>query len=265
MRLWDIEKEACIRILNGHSDEINNIAYSSQGELLVSGSNDKTLRLWDVTSGQCLDVIQVFQSSVRGVEWIETSDAKYVGASCADGTVGMWKVVVVDGQYELRLHWTTTKGELYVDGAIVQDVQGLSRLNKELLKQRGSVGEPADYFRDATKKLTSIASVVSKLKAPSANDSMEDPEPQVEKANNPEIQEGQEVQETREIQEVQEVQEVKEVQEIQEVQDVSVAVIQTLRDSRGGLRLILGLDLPSVGPQNDTSSSQRLEPEHVLS
>ncbi|KAI8348228.1 WD40-repeat-containing domain protein [Mortierella sp. GBAus27b] len=169
--LWDIENEACVRVLTGHTREVHSIAYSSQGELLVSWTYDKTLRLWDVTSSQCLGVTQAFQSSVGGVEWIETSDAKYVAAYCEDGTVGILKVVVVDGQYQSRLCWRTTKGELSVNAAIIQDVKGLSRLNKELLKQRGSVGEPVHRFRDATKKLTSIASVVSKLKAtPSRNE-----------------------------------------------------------------------------------------------
>ncbi|KAI8348224.1 WD40-repeat-containing domain protein [Mortierella sp. GBAus27b] len=220
MRLWDIEKEACIRILTGHSNEINNIAYSSQGDLLVSGSDDETLRLWGVPSGQCLDVIQVFQSPVYGVEWIEMSDANYVAASCANGAVGMWNVVIVDGQYRLRLHWTTTKGKLYVDGAIVQGVQGLSRLNKELLKQRGSVGEPVDHLRDTTKKLTSRASVVSKLKAASsANEGNPvepvigsiGPETRVEQTNDPEV-----------------------------LEEFSVAFMQTLKDKREEVREILG-------------------------
>ncbi|KAF9363143.1 Mitochondrial distribution and morphology protein 35 [Mortierella sp. NVP85] len=46
------------------------------------------------------------------------------------------------------------------------DAQGLSQLNKQLLMQRGAVGEPVQRLRETSKSLAIMASVVSKLKAP---------------------------------------------------------------------------------------------------
>ena len=37
--------------LEGHEEEVNSVAYSPDGETLVSGSNDKTIRFWDVERG----------------------------------------------------------------------------------------------------------------------------------------------------------------------------------------------------------------------
>jgi WD40 repeat protein len=136
MRLWDIEQGACLQILTGHSDEVNKMASSSQGDLLVSGSDDKTVRLWDMTSYQCLAVFQGFRSKVVCIEWVETSDTKYVVTGSGDGTIEMWEVVVDGGQYQLRLHWMTAKGELIVEDAIIQKAHGLSPLNRQLLQQR---------------------------------------------------------------------------------------------------------------------------------
>jgi len=51
-----------------------------------------------------------------------------------------------------------------VTRASIQDVGGLSPSNKQLLKQRGIEGEPASLFREASKKLITMASVVSQLR-----------------------------------------------------------------------------------------------------
>ncbi|KAF9933640.1 hypothetical protein BGZ65_004041 [Modicella reniformis] len=48
-------------------------------------------------------------------------------------------------------------------------VEGLSQVNKQLLKQRGTVGEPAPVARlhDVGKKVVRMASVISKFKSSS--------------------------------------------------------------------------------------------------
>jgi WD40 repeat protein len=40
------------RVLNGHSDGISALVFSTDGKTLISGSHDKSIRLWDVTTGQ---------------------------------------------------------------------------------------------------------------------------------------------------------------------------------------------------------------------
>jgi hypothetical protein len=51
-----------------------------------------------------------------------------------------------------------------VEDATIQNVQGLSQLNRQLLLQRGAVGEPIHRLRDASKKVATMTSVVSQLK-----------------------------------------------------------------------------------------------------
>ncbi len=45
-------------VLRGHTDRINRIAWSPDGKYLASPSKDKTLRIWDVSTGECLKVIK---------------------------------------------------------------------------------------------------------------------------------------------------------------------------------------------------------------
>jgi len=165
LRVWDLEARTCRWTLSGHSKEVNGIVYSSGGHLIASASSDKSVRVWDVSSGHCRAVIQGFQSNVKDIEWIETSSADYLATGCFDGMIGMWKVENHESRCDVSLHWSTMRGALNVVNASIQDVQGLSQLNKQLLLQRGAVGEPIHLLRDASKKLSSMASVVSKLKA----------------------------------------------------------------------------------------------------
>jgi hypothetical protein len=75
-----------------------------------------------------------------------------------------WEVVAEKESVEVRLHWICAGGRLNVTGASMQDVRGLSHLNKQLLKQRGAIGEPVHVLREAGKKLITMSSVVSRFK-----------------------------------------------------------------------------------------------------
>ncbi len=54
----------CLRILEGHSKSIRSACISQDGRFAVSGSDDATLRIWDLESGQCLRTLQGDGSSV---------------------------------------------------------------------------------------------------------------------------------------------------------------------------------------------------------
>ena len=48
IQLWDIATGAPVEILTGHTSFVTDIAYSPDGKKLLSGSQDKTLRLWTI-------------------------------------------------------------------------------------------------------------------------------------------------------------------------------------------------------------------------
>eukprot|EP00182_Erythrolobus_australicus_P001950 CAMPEP_0185833472 /NCGR_PEP_ID=MMETSP1353-20130828/2962_1 /TAXON_ID=1077150 /ORGANISM="Erythrolobus australicus, Strain CCMP3124" /LENGTH=51 /DNA_ID=CAMNT_0028531767 /DNA_START=37 /DNA_END=189 /DNA_ORIENTATION=+ len=43
-----------VRRLNGHSDEVWSVAFSTDGKWLATGSWDYTVKLWNVATGECV-------------------------------------------------------------------------------------------------------------------------------------------------------------------------------------------------------------------
>ena len=47
-----------VRTLRGHSGSIGRIAWSPDGQMIASPSSDRTVRLWDVETGDCVRTLR---------------------------------------------------------------------------------------------------------------------------------------------------------------------------------------------------------------
>lgn len=52
----------------GHTDMVRSLSTDKTGQFLLSGSNDGTVRIWEVNTGRCLKTI-ITDETVRSVEW----------------------------------------------------------------------------------------------------------------------------------------------------------------------------------------------------
>lgn len=62
-----------------------------QGPYLISGSRDKTLKLWDVGTGTCLYTFIGHDSWVRDVCWHPAG--KYFISASDDKTIRVWDII----------------------------------------------------------------------------------------------------------------------------------------------------------------------------
>jgi len=88
-----IESGAVARVLLGHTGPINSLAFNADGTRLVSGSDDTTARVWDLTDSKLPE-----QTTLAGHEGRVTSvafnaDATQVVSGSADTNVFVWNVI----------------------------------------------------------------------------------------------------------------------------------------------------------------------------
>lgn len=86
VKMYDLELGACIREFKGHSRGIACIRISPDNRRLVSGSNDKNICVWDVSTGECLHVLDKHTALVRS---LDISSGRIISGSY-DQTIKIW-------------------------------------------------------------------------------------------------------------------------------------------------------------------------------
>ncbi|EGF80761.1 hypothetical protein BATDEDRAFT_10949 [Batrachochytrium dendrobatidis JAM81] len=84
----DIPTNSCMKTLVGHTDSVECVHFESPRALMVSGSADKTVRVWDLTTYGCAAVLTGHTGWIRAVQVRGTT----VISGSSDHTLRQWKV-----------------------------------------------------------------------------------------------------------------------------------------------------------------------------
>ncbi len=79
-----------IRTFEGHSAFVSSVSLSADGKYAISGSADKTLKLWEVSTGQCLRTFEGHSDDVNSV--CLSADGRYALSGSWDNTIKLWSV-----------------------------------------------------------------------------------------------------------------------------------------------------------------------------
>eukprot|EP01102_Stenamoeba_stenopodia_P008658 TRINITY_DN2516_c0_g1_i2.p1 TRINITY_DN2516_c0_g1~~TRINITY_DN2516_c0_g1_i2.p1 ORF type:complete len:402 (+),score=72.61 TRINITY_DN2516_c0_g1_i2:329-1534(+) len=103
VRIWDFSKGQCISVLREHTHVVECIAFSpatviplveggktpkGSGAYIASGSRDKTIKIWDVGTGQSIMTLTGHDNWVRGVRF--HPNGKYLLSVSDDKTIRIW-------------------------------------------------------------------------------------------------------------------------------------------------------------------------------
>jgi small GTP-binding protein len=98
-------KRQLSKILKGHEGPIYFVAMTADGRRAVSGSEDNTVRVWDLDAGECIATLEGHTAGVLGVAI--TADGRRAVSGSEDETVRVWDVEAGECIATLEGHFDT--------------------------------------------------------------------------------------------------------------------------------------------------------------
>ena len=97
--LWDVQTGKIQDTLSGHTDDITSITFSPDGNTLASGGDDKTIRLWDLSTGEQKLLLsdpqwrEVFSiSHDLALKLSFSPDGRILASGISEGEIYLWDI-----------------------------------------------------------------------------------------------------------------------------------------------------------------------------
>jgi len=102
IKLWNYKTGKCLQTLLGHTSWVWSIAFSPNGQYLVSTSYDQTVKLWNVRTGKCLRTLIEHTASVVTVSF--SPNGQHFATGGFDRDIKIWEVSTGQGLFTLKGH-----------------------------------------------------------------------------------------------------------------------------------------------------------------
>ena len=117
-----------LQTFQGHQNWICSVVFSHDGQYLASGSADRTVKVWDVSTGKCLHTLAGHTNWVMSVAF--SPDGAYLASGSADHTIKLWEVATGKCLHTLAEHargvWSiafSPTGDSLVSGSVDRTVK----------------------------------------------------------------------------------------------------------------------------------------------
>jgi WD40 repeat protein len=114
---WDLATDRMLTALKGHAEGVTAIALRSDNCTLISGGNDKLLKIWNLNTGQQQKVIAAHRERIHAIA-IHPDDPIFASAS-EDTTIKLWDLWTGERLATLRHAWGVNTIGFSVDGELL--------------------------------------------------------------------------------------------------------------------------------------------------
>jgi WD40 repeat protein len=90
INIFDVQAGTLIKKLSKHDAAVNAVAFSANGRLLASGSDDRTAIIWQIDSGKSKHVLKGHDQTVRAVAF--SPDGTLLASGSGNASVVLWEV-----------------------------------------------------------------------------------------------------------------------------------------------------------------------------
>jgi periodic tryptophan protein 2 len=89
--VWEWQSESYVLKQQGHFDSMNTIAYSPDGQRIITAADDGKIKVWDVNSGFCVVTFTEHISGVTACEFAKRGNVLFTAS--LDGSVRAWDLI----------------------------------------------------------------------------------------------------------------------------------------------------------------------------
>jgi WD40 repeat protein/serine/threonine protein kinase len=152
--VWDLKQNRELKTLTGHASWVYSLQFTKDNRRLLSASRDKTIRLWDLDTGNPTQTLETINRQ-DVVARFSPDETKILANSDNDYTLTLWNVA--NGQPLARLHGHGVEGVFAAafspDGSQIATADGKGAIHL----RDGASGEPRVTWLGHQGRVTALA------------------------------------------------------------------------------------------------------------